>query len=190
MGHQDKTVKLGRTKSHREAMLSNMAMSLLQHRVIRTTDAKAKALRPVVDRLIATTKQNTLASKRRVAQTIHVREVFQKLYTEIIPQFADRDSGFCRVIKLGVRRGDGAEMSVVELLTAKPAEEEKEKGKKIDTAVNLKTKLTSRLRRPSRKAATKKTSGTKAAKAKSAGTTKESKADIRKKASEKPEPEA
>jgi len=120
MGHQDKVVKLGRTKAHREAMLRNMAMSLLEHRVIKTTDAKAKALRPVVDRIISTAKQGTLASKRQVARTVHQRKVFNKLFEEIVPQFADRTSGFTRVVKLGVRRGDGAPISVVELLTEKP----------------------------------------------------------------------
>jgi len=130
MGHQDKVKKLGRTRAHREAMLANMAMSLLQHRVIRTTDAKAKALRPVVDRLISTAKKGTLASKRQVARTVHVKDVFKKLYTDIVPQFTERDSGFTRVVKLGVRRGDGAMMSVVELLTEKPAERSDKKGKK------------------------------------------------------------
>ena len=127
MGHQDKVKKLGRTKSHREAMLANMAMSLFSHRVIKTTDAKAKALRPLVDRIITTAKKDTLASKRQVARTIHVKEVFKKLYAEIVPQFADRDSGFTRVVKLGVRRGDGAPLSVVELLTERPADEAKGK---------------------------------------------------------------
>lgn len=127
MGHQDKVKKLGRTKSHREAMLANMAMSLFSHRVIKTTDAKAKALRPLVDRIITTAKKDTLASKRQVAKTIHVKEVFKKLYAEIVPQFADRDSGFTRVVKLGVRRGDGAPLSVVELLTERPADEGKGK---------------------------------------------------------------
>ncbi|MEW6049628.1 MAG: 50S ribosomal protein L17 [Candidatus Zixiibacteriota bacterium] len=130
MGHQDKVAKLNRTRSHREAMLANMAMSLFQHRVIRTTDARAKALRPLVDRLIVTAKKNTLASKREVGRTVHVKEVFTKLYGEIVPQFAERNSGFTRVIKLGVRRGDGAPMSVVELLTAAPVETEEAKGKK------------------------------------------------------------
>ncbi len=130
MGHQDKVRKLGRTKAHREAMLSNMAMSLFQHRVIETTDAKAKALRPVVDRIISTAKKGTLASKRQVAKTVHQKEVFKKLYDEIIPQFEERHSGFTRVVKLGVRRGDGAPISVVELLTAKPVEETDKKGKK------------------------------------------------------------
>jgi len=138
MGHQDKVKKLGRTKPHREAMLANMAMSLFSHRMIKTTDAKAKALRPVVDRLISTAKKNTLASKRQVAKTIHVKDVFKKFYEEIVPQFSERDSGFTRVMKLGVRRGDGAPMSVVELLTAKPEEKAEAKGKKAKKTAKAK----------------------------------------------------
>ena len=130
MGHRDKIKKLGRTKPHREAMLANMAMSLFEHRTIRTTDAKAKALRPVVDRLISTAKQGTLASKRQVARTVHQKPVFKKLFAEIVPQFSDRDSGFTRVVKLGIRRGDGASMSVVELLTERPKEDSGKKAKK------------------------------------------------------------
>lgn len=140
MGHQDKTRKLQRTKPHREAMLSNMAMSLFIHRVIKTTDAKAKALRPLVDRLITTAKKDTLASRRQVAKTIHVKEVYQKLYDEIVPQFTDRNSGYCRVVKLGVRKGDGAPLSVVELLTKKP---KKETGKKAKKEQKEKTKAAS-----------------------------------------------
>ena len=130
MGHRDKVTKLGRTKSHREAMLANMAMSLFTHRVIKTTDAKAKALKPLVDRIIATAKKDTLTAKRQVAKTIRQKHVFKKLFTEIVPQFGDRTSGFSRVIKLGVRRGDGAPISVVELLTPKPVVEGDKKGKK------------------------------------------------------------
>lgn len=134
MGHQDKVKKLGRTKSHREAMLSNMAMSLFLHRVIKTTDAKAKALRPIVDRIISTAKKDTLASKRMVARTIRQKAVFKKLFDEIVPHFSDRDSGFTRVVKLGVRRGDGASMSVVELLTPPPKVEVDKKDKKAKKA--------------------------------------------------------
>lgn len=122
MGHQDKVVKLGRTASHRDAMLSNMAQSLFLHRVIRTTAAKAKALTPVVDRIITIAKQNTLASKRQVAVLVHQKDVFKKLYTEILPQLSDRNSGYARIIKLGFRRGDAADMSVVELLVPAPVE--------------------------------------------------------------------
>ncbi|KAA3632338.1 MAG: 50S ribosomal protein L17 [Calditrichaeota bacterium] len=134
MGHRDKVKKLGRTKSHREAMLSNMAMSLFTHRVIKTTDAKAKALKPIVDRLITTAKQDTLHAKRQVAKTIHNKDVFKKFFAEIVPQFEDRNSGFSRVVKLGVRRGDGAPISVVELLTEKPKETETKDKKAKKTA--------------------------------------------------------
>jgi large subunit ribosomal protein L17 len=129
MGHLDKVKKLGRTKPHREAMLANMAMSLFKHRLIKTTDARAKALRPVVDRLIATAKKDTLSAKRQVARTVREKDVFKTLFKEIVPQFGNRTSGFTRVIKLGVRRGDGASMSVVELLTEKKVDTTK-KGKK------------------------------------------------------------
>ena len=140
MGHLDKVRKLGRTKAHREAMLANMAMSLFKHRVIKTTDAKAKALRPVVDRLISTAKKDTLASKRQVAKTIHQKDVFKKFFDEIVPQFGDRESGFTRVVKLGVRRGDGAPLSVVELLTEKPAEKTDKKDKKSKKTAKSTTK--------------------------------------------------
>lgn len=141
MGHQDRVKKLGRTKSHRDAMLANMAMSLFTHRMIKTTDARAKALRPLVDRLISTAKKDTLASKRQVAKTLHSKNIFKKFYEDIVPQFTDRDSGFTRVIKLGVRRGDGAPISVVELLTEKPEKsdpKDKKKKKAKDKAAKAK----------------------------------------------------
>lgn len=132
MGHRDKTAKLGRTKPHREAMLSNMAMSLLTHRIIRTTDAKAKALKPVIDRIISTAKKNDLSAMRQVAKKIKDKQIFKKLFNEIVPQFEGRTSGFTRILKLGVRRGDGAPMSIVELLIDAPEPKDKkdEKGKK------------------------------------------------------------
>lgn len=136
MGHQDKGSKLHRTKSHREAMLGNMAMSLFTHRLIKTTDAKAKALKPLVDRLISTAKQDTLHAKRQVAKTVKNKKVFKLLFDEIVPQFGDRTSGFSRVIKLGVRRGDGAPISVVELLIDRKEEatDDKKKSKKTKAA--------------------------------------------------------
>ncbi|MCH7691308.1 MAG: 50S ribosomal protein L17 [candidate division Zixibacteria bacterium] len=137
MGHRDKTAKLGRTKPHREAMLSNMAMSLLTHRIIRTTDAKAKALKPVIDRIISTAKKNDLSAMRQVAKKVKDKKVFKKLFEEIVPQFEGRHSGFSRILKLGVRRGDGAPMSIVELLIEAPkaADKKDEKGKKSKKAV-------------------------------------------------------
>lgn len=129
MRHQVKVKKLNRPKSHREAMMANMATSLFSHRMIETTEARAKELRRLVDRLISTAKADTLAARRRVARTVRDKKVLQKLFNEIIPQFKDRQSGFTRVIKVGARRGDNAMISVVELLTKKP-KVEKEKGKK------------------------------------------------------------
>jgi large subunit ribosomal protein L17 len=129
MQHQVRVKKLSRTKPHREAMLANMATSLFANRMIRTTESKAKELRRVVDRLISVARADDLAARRRVARTIRDKKVVKKLFSEIIPQFKERSSGFTRVIRLGQRRGDSAMMSVVELLIAKP-KVEKEKGKK------------------------------------------------------------
>lgn len=131
MRHQVKTKKLSRTKPHREAMLANMANSLFEHRTIQTTDAKAKELRRLTDRLIVTAKNNTVAARRRVFATLRSETIVKKLFNEITPHFAERKSGFTRVIKLGVRKGDGAALTLVELLTPKPVVvSDKEKGKK------------------------------------------------------------
>lgn len=113
-------------------MLSNMAVSLFTHRTIRTTDAKAKELRRVADRLIATAKTNTVAARRNVFATLRNETVVKKLFDEIAPYFDDRQSGFTRIVKIGPRHGDGAPLSLVELLTPRPevTTDKKEKGKK------------------------------------------------------------
>lgn len=130
MRHQKKTKKLSRPKPHRESMLANLATSLFANRTIETTHAKACELRRLADKLITIAKADTLAAKRRVAMTIHDKAVHKKLFTEIIPNLQDRNSGYTRVIKKGIRRGDAATISMVELLTPKPVEEEPTKGKK------------------------------------------------------------
>ncbi len=131
MKHQVKTKKLSRTKPHREAMLSNMANSLFLHRTIKTTEAKAKELRRYTDKLITTAKLNTLAARRSVFAQLRDETIVKKLFDEIAPFFKDRPSGYSRVLKVGVRRGDGASVSLVELLTPKPeVETEKDKKKK------------------------------------------------------------
>jgi large subunit ribosomal protein L17 len=133
MKHQVKTKKLSRTKPHREAMLSNMAVSLFTHRTIRTTESKAKELRRYTDRLIATAKNDTLAARRNVFAELRNETIVKKLFTEIAPHFAERQSGFTRVVKVGHRVGDGAPVSLVELLTPKPkvmTDKDKKKAKK------------------------------------------------------------
>ncbi|MCX6826336.1 MAG: 50S ribosomal protein L17 [candidate division Zixibacteria bacterium] len=129
MRHQKKIKKLSRTKSHREAMLDNMGISLFANRTIVTTESKAKELRRFADRLISIAKEDTLAARRLVAKSIKSKEVLRKLFKEIIPQFKNRNSGFTRVIKMGYRRGDSAMMSIVELLTEKPKVEKSKAGK-------------------------------------------------------------
>ncbi len=129
MRHGKKVKKLSRTKSHRETMLSNLVISLFLHRMIKTTTAKAKALRPVAERLITFAKKGDLAAKRQVYRVLKDHKLVKKLFEEIAPQFASRNGGYTRVLRLGTRLGDGADLSLVELLVAKPAVE-KVKGKK------------------------------------------------------------
>jgi len=132
MKHQVKTKKLSRTKPHREAMLSNMAVSLFTHRTIRTTEAKAKALRQYTDRLIAAAKNDSVAARRQIFAKLRDETVVKKLFTEIAPYFTERQSGFTRVLKVGRRHGDGAPVSLVELLTPKPKVESDKSKKKKD----------------------------------------------------------
>jgi large subunit ribosomal protein L17 len=139
MRHQIKVKKLGRPKAHREAMLANMATSLFANRTIETTETKAKELRRLTDRLITTAKEDTLAARRKVGRIIKDKAVMKKLFSEIIPQFKDRSSGFTRVMRKGFRRGDNAMISVVELLTEKP-KVEKTKGKKEKDKKSAKAK--------------------------------------------------
>jgi len=135
MRHQIKVRKLSRPKSHREALLANLATSLFDNRTIQTTEPKAKELKKVVDRLITVAKKDTLAARRQVARTIRDKKVLKKLFNDIVPQFKERESGFTRVMRVGFRRGDAAMISMVELLTEKPKvdkdkEKDKEKAKK------------------------------------------------------------
>lgn len=128
MRHGRKIHKLERPKAHREALISNLANALITHKKIRTTEAKAKALKPVIDRLITTAKQNTVHARRLVAKTVRNKETVKKLFDEIAPEMLDRTSGYSRMVRVGTRHGDGAEIVLVELMLK--AEEPEEKGKK------------------------------------------------------------
>jgi len=129
MRHGRKVKKLGRTKSHRKAMLANMAASLFMYRIIKTTEAKAKEVRKLAEKLITLAKRGDLHAHRQVYDVIRDRKLVKKIFDEIAPKFNDRQGGYTRVLKLGIRKGDGAPLSVVELLIEKPPKEEK-KGKK------------------------------------------------------------
>jgi large subunit ribosomal protein L17 len=128
MRHGRKVKKLGRTASHRKAMLANMAVSLFTYHLITTTEAKAKEVRKLADKLITLAKRGDLHAHRQVHDVIKDRKLVKKLFDEIAPKLKDREGGYTRVLKLGIRRGDGASLSVLELLIEKPPKEEK-KGK-------------------------------------------------------------
>ena len=116
MRHRKKGRKLQRTASHRRAMLRNLATSLFRHERIETTTAKAKELRPYAERLITLARRGDLHARRLVGRKIQDREVLGKLFDEISSRYAERPGGYTRILKLGNRKGDAAEISLIELV--------------------------------------------------------------------------
>ena len=116
MRHNKKFNHLGRTKSHRDAMLSNMASSLILHKRIFTTLAKAKALRMYAEPLINKAKQDTTASRRTVFSYLQNKEAVTELFKEVATKIADRPGGYTRILKTGNRLGDNAKMCFIELV--------------------------------------------------------------------------
>ena len=112
-----KGARLGGSPAHQKAILSNLATSLFENRRITTTEAKARALRPVAERLITKAKKGDLHNRRLVLRTIRDKGVVHVLFTEIAPQFADRPGGYTRITKIGPRKGDNAPMAVIELVS-------------------------------------------------------------------------
>ena len=119
MRHGRTVRKLGRTASHRRAMLDNMATSLFKAHAVVTTVPKARVIRSVAEKLITLGKRGDMHARRLAARQVKDRTVLKKLFDEIAPQFASRPGGYTRVVKLGWRRGDGAELAKVELLIPK-----------------------------------------------------------------------
>ena len=116
MRHRKKGRNLSRTASHRRAVLRNMATSLFRHGRIETTTAKAKELRPFAEKLVTLAKRGDLHSRRLAARKIADREVLGQLFDQIGPRYMERPGGYTRVLKVGYRRGDAAEMSLIELV--------------------------------------------------------------------------
>lgn len=125
MRHGDKVKKLGRTAQHRLALMRNLITSLFEHERIRTTLAKAKESRRFADRMITFAVKNTLAARREVGRDIHDKTVLKKLFDVIGPRFVGRPGGFTRVLRLGPREGDGAEMALLELVIREERHHEK-----------------------------------------------------------------
>ena len=116
MRHRKKGRQLSRTRSHRKATLRNLATSLFRHERIETTTAKAKELRPYAERLITLARRGDVHARRLAAMKIQDREVLGKPFDEIAPRYMERPGGYTRVLKLGNRKGDAAEMSLIELV--------------------------------------------------------------------------
>jgi large subunit ribosomal protein L17 len=135
MRHQKKTLKLGRTAEHRKALLANQVCSLIEHRRIKTTLAKAKAVRPLAERMVTLGKNGSLHARRNALSILRHKDAVKKLFEEIAPASTERNGGYTRVIRLGQRKSDSASMAFLEWVDApqvveeKPAEEKKTKRK-------------------------------------------------------------
>lgn len=116
MRHSNAGRRLGRTTSHREAMFRNMVTSLLNHEKITTTDAKAKEIRSVTEKMITLGKRGDLHAMRLAAAYIREKSVVTKLFNTIAPRYKERSGGYTRIIKLGIRQGDTAPISLIELV--------------------------------------------------------------------------
>lgn len=125
--------RLGSGPAHEKLLLAGLAAALFREERITTTQAKARRLRPVAEKLITTAKEGTVASRRRALAVVEDPDVIHKLYSDIAPRFAERNGGYTRIIKLGPRKGDAAPLVLIELVEGaapetKPAEEERRRG--------------------------------------------------------------
>src|SRR5881227_663125 len=130
MRHAVKGRKLGRTSSHREALFRNQLQSLVEKEKIVTTLPKAKELRPIAEKVITQGKHGTLHDRRWVLRWVLKRDLVKKVFDDIAPRFTERPGGYLRIVKLGPRQGDGAEMAVLELVEREAAAAEAEPTKK------------------------------------------------------------
>ncbi|MDL1970081.1 MAG: 50S ribosomal protein L17 [Candidatus Desulfofervidaceae bacterium] len=115
MRHRKEGRKLGRTASHRKAMLRNMVTSLFIHERIETTEAKAKELRPLAEKTISLAKKGDLHARRQALAVVRDKRVVKKLFEEIAPRYKNVNGGYTRIIKAGMRRGDGSSTALIEL---------------------------------------------------------------------------
>jgi large subunit ribosomal protein L17 len=123
--------RLGGSSSHQKALLANLATSLFEHGRIKTTEPKARALRPYAEKLITHAKKGTLHNRREVLKKIRDKDVVHTLFAEIGPFFADRDGGYTRIIKVEARKGDNAPMAVIELVREKTVTSEADRARRV-----------------------------------------------------------
>ena len=121
MRHQRSGKKLGRDSAHRKALYSNLAGALIEHGRIQTTEAKAKAVKPFAERMITLGKRGDLAARRKALSELRSPDVVSHLFSDVAPRFAERPGGYTRIVKLGPRQGDAADMVYLELVDFEPA---------------------------------------------------------------------
>jgi large subunit ribosomal protein L17 len=129
-----KGARLGGSSSHQKALLANLATSLFEHGRIKTTEPKARALRPYAEKLITHAKKGTLHNRREVMKKIRDKDVVHTLFAEIGPHFAEREGGYTRIIKVEARRGDNAPMAVIELVQEKTVTSEANRARRSGSA--------------------------------------------------------
>ncbi len=132
MRHRVAGKKLGRKTAHRTSMFRNLVTSLLDKERVRTTLPRAKAVRPIAEHMITLGKRESLHARRQALAFVRKPEIVSKLFATIAPRFAQRSGGYTRIIRLGFRDGDGAQMAVIELIGSefKPTKREEDKGEK------------------------------------------------------------
>jgi large subunit ribosomal protein L17 len=126
MRHQRSGKKLGRDAAHRKALYANLTASLIEHGRIRTTETKAKAVRPIAEKMITLGRDGSIHARRQALAYLRTQEIVHKLFSEVAPRFKDRPGGYTRVIKLGPRQGDAAPMAYLELVDFVPGAEDVE----------------------------------------------------------------
>ncbi len=159
MKHGRKTIKLQRKQDHRDALLMNLVISLIEHRRIRTTLAKAKAVRPFAEKMVTLGKAGTLHARRNAVSYLRHKDVVKKLFEEIAPASKDRAGGYTRITKLGQRRSDSAPMAYIEWVDAfvpKAAAAPAEAAPEGDTAPAEEAAPAAKKKAPAKKAAAKK----------------------------------
>ena len=125
MRHQKKTIKLGRTAEHRKALLANQVCSLIEHQRIKTTLAKARAVRPLAERMVTLGKNGSIHARRTALATLRQKNAVRKLFDDIAPRSAERNGGYTRIVKLGYRKSDSARIAFIEWVDMAEAVEEK-----------------------------------------------------------------
>ena len=151
MRHQKKTLKLGLTAAHRKAMLANQVCSLIEHQRIKTTLAKAKAVRPLAEKMVTLGKKGSLHARRTALAVLRQKDAVRKLFEDIAPRSATRNGGYTRIVKLGARKSDSAPVAFIEWVDSpqvidEPVAEEKGKKSKVAKAPTTETE-----KKPARK---------------------------------------